>query len=272
MNLPCRAFAVLLLATGLLSTVTDRAPAADAKADRPDLTTLLEPRTFTDAEGDKLPYRLLKPRNYDPTRKYPLVLFLHGAGERGEDNKAQMIHGVSRFAEADSRQEFPCFVVVPQCPKGKRWVEVDWTLDSHRQPAEPSAPMQQTLGLLGALQKEFSIDARRLYVTGLSMGGFGVWDLISRQPTMFAAAVPVCGGGDEMTANLLVKTPIWAFHGDKDGVVKVSRSQNMIEAIRKAGGKPRYTEYEGVGHNAWVRAYQEPDLLKWLFAQNLPES
>lgn len=238
--------------------------AADAKE-------LFEARQFTDADGHKLNYRLMTPRDYDPKQKYPLVLFLHGAGERGDDNVAQLVHGMNDFAKDENRKKYPAFVLAPQCPAGKKWVEVDWGADSHQQPPLPSESLQLTLDLVTALQKEFSIDLRRLYVTGLSMGGYGTWDLIQRYPTMFAAAAPVCGGGDETKANLLVKVPIWAFHGDADKAVKPQRSRNMIEAIRKDGGKPIYTEYPGVGHNSWVNAYSDPKLMEWLFAQKLPD-
>src|SRR5207244_7702516 len=118
-----------------------------------------------------------------------------------------------------------------------------------------------------ALQKEFSIDPKRLYITGLSMGGYGTWDLISRHPELFAAAAPICGGGDEDQAEKIAKLPIWIFHGAKDQAVPVERSRNMVTALKKAGGEPKYTEYPDVGHDSWVRAYKDPELFAWLFAQ-----
>lgn len=229
--------------------------------------TLLEKRTFKNAAGKSLPYRLLKPDNYDPKQIYPLVLFLHGAGERGTDNEKQLVHGVAGFASAENRVKYPCFLMAPQCPSAARWVEVDWSADSHKQPEQPSEPMQLTLELLDALSKEFSIDSKRIYVTGLSMGGYGTWDIIGRRPDCFAAAAPVCGGGDETQAARIAKLPIWAFHGAKDGVVKPARSRNMIDALKKAGGDPKYTEYPTIGHNAWTPAYQDPEMFRWLFAQ-----
>ena len=226
-----------------------------------------EARTFKDAQGKTLPYRLLKPSAYDAQKKYPLVFFMHGAGERGTNNSAQLLHVVKMFAKPENREKYPCFVVAPQCPAGRKWVEVDWGAATHKQPEKPSTPMALTLELLESLQKEFSIDARRLYVTGLSMGGYGTWDLIARRPEMFAAAVPMCGGGDEAAAPRIAKLPIWNFHGADDQAVKVSRSRNMIEALKKAGGAPRYTEYLAGGHNCWEPAAREPDLLPWLFKQ-----
>ena len=226
-----------------------------------------ETRVFQGKASQTLPYRLLKPQNYDPQKSYPLVLFLHGAGERGEDNKAQLLHVVGVFASKENRERFPCFVVAPQCPEGKRWVEVDWAAKSHTQPEEPSVPMALTVELVKQLSKEFHIDPQRQYVIGLSMGGYGTWDILTRHPDMFAAGVPICGGADENTAPRIAKLPIWVFHGEVDSVVPTIRSKNMIAALERAGGKPRYTEYPKCDHNSWTPAIQEPDLLPWLFAQ-----
>lgn len=230
-----------------------------------------EARVFSPAKDKELKYRLMIPKGYSATgtEKYPLVLFLHGAGERGDDNTKQLVHGTGDFAKDENRQKYPCFVVAPQCPDGKRWVEVDWTLDAHKQPDE-SISLVLTRELLSALQKEFRVDSKRIYVTGLSMGGFGTWDLITRTPDVFAAAAPICAGADEALADRVTKLPIWAFHGDKDGVVKVARSRKMIAAIEKAGGKPKYTEYPGVDHNSWTRTYADPEFMVWLFAQRRP--
>jgi predicted peptidase len=233
---------------------------------------LYEARVFTPAKDRQLKYRLMLPKDYSftGTETYPLVLFLHGAGERGDDNSKQLVHGTKEFAKDENRAKYPCFVVVPQCPDGKKWVEVDWTLDSHKQPEEESVSLELTRGLLANLQKVFRIDPKRIYVTGLSMGGFGTWDMITRTPDEFAAAVPICAGADETLAGRVAKLPIWAFHGDKDGVVKVERSRRMIAAIEKAGGTPKYTEYPGVGHDSWTQTYANPEVLAWMFAQKRP--
>lgn len=230
---------------------------------------LYETRVFENAKGEKLNYRLMLPQGYDAkgTAKYPLVLFLHGAGERGADNQKTLIHATGDFAKPANREKYPAFVLVPQCPDGKRWVEVDWTLNAHQQLPEDSATIKLVLELIASLQKEYRIDQQRKYVTGLSMGGYGTWDLITRHPEMWAAAVPVCGGGDEAVAAKSVKVPVWAFHGDQDTVVKPHRSRKMIEAIKKAGGEARYTEYAGVAHNSWVPAYADPKMIEWMFAQ-----
>jgi predicted peptidase len=218
-------------------------------------------------DGGELLYRLLKPKDYDPQQKYPLVLFLHGAGERGSDNSAQLRHVTAIFTAKENREKFPCFVLAPQCPDGQKWSDVDWGASRASQPEKAAKPMALAVKLIGDLEKQYSIDPKRLYITGLSMGGYGTWDAIVRWPDMFAAAVPICGGGDETTADVIAKLPIWVFHGDKDGAVKVERSRNMVEALKKAGGSPKYTEYPGVGHNSWEPASKEPELLPWLFRQ-----
>jgi len=227
-----------------------------------------EPRVQKSADNKSLPYRLFKPKDYDANKKYPLVIFFHGAGERGDDNQRQVGNGVEIFARAENQAKNPCFIFAPQCPAGKQWVDVPWADDGEVQPAEPSEPMKLAIEAIDAIQKEFSIDADRLYVTGLSMGGFGTWDLITRFPDRFAAAVPICGGGDEKQAAKIAKLPIWAFHGAIDNVVKPIRSRNMIQALREAGGQPGHTEYPSVGHFSWGLAYNEPELMPWLFAQH----
>ena len=226
-----------------------------------------EARTFVAAAGQKLHYRLLTPQGYDPKKSYPLVLFLHGAGERGSDNKIQLVHGMNEFAADEIMEKYPAFVIAPQCPEGKQWVDVPWSADSHMMPKDPADPLRQSLELVVTLQKEFSIDKSRIYITGLSMGGYGVWDAIQRHPGLFAAAVPVCGGGDAAQAEKIKDVPVWAFHGAEDGAVKPKRSRDMIAALKKAGGTPKYTEYEKVGHNSWEKAYGDAKMYEWLFEQ-----
>ncbi len=222
---------------------------------------------YAGAGGHVLPYRLLKPKKIEPGQSYPLVLFLHGAGERGSDNAAQLIHGAGAFATPENRRKHPCFVVAPQCPLDRRWVEVDWSLPSHTMPKEPSVPLVLTWELVDKLAAELPVDKRRIYVTGLSMGGFGTWDAIARRPAYFAAALPICGGGDTAQAPKLKNLPLWAFHGDHDSTVLPRRTRDMIDAIRQAGGKPKMTIYPGVEHDSWSRAYADPAVLDWLFSQ-----
>lgn len=229
-----------------------------------------EKHVYRNAAGESLPYRLLIPKDYDPQRKYPLILFLHGAGERGDDNESQLKHAEVLGLAADPND--PCFLVAPQCPAGSKWVEVPWSFNQpHRTPEEPSRSMRLTLELLDQLERQYSIDPARRYATGLSMGGFGTFDLLVRRPHYFAAAVPICGGADDARAPQFAHVPIWIFHGSSDPAVPVLRSRSAFEALKAAGGDPRYTEYEGMGHNVWSRAYQEPELRAWLLRQRRNE-
>lgn len=223
---------------------------------------------FSGAKGFTTPYRLLMPPSVREGATYPLVIFLHGAGERGQDNQQQLKNGVDGLFSRDAvRERFPAFVVVPQCPQDCRWVEVDWHAASHRIPAQPSAPMANVMQLIGELRTRYPIDPDRIYVMGMSMGGFGVWDLLAREPRTFAAAVAICGGADEATAPRIAHVPVWVFHGSADPVVQPIRSIHMVDALRKAGGHPVFTLYDGLGHAAWVPALSDPGLLEWLFAQ-----
>jgi predicted peptidase len=217
--------------------------------------------------SDTLLYRFLQPENRDNSKKYPLVIFLHGAGERGNDNEAQLFHGSGLFTE--NSKEYPCFALFPQCPKDKKWVEVDWSADSHQMPSESSDLLKSLMELTEQLKNTYAIDNDRIYIMGLSMGGFGTWELISRFPDKFAAAVPICGGGDENMASGMVDVPIWAFHGDRDRIVKTIRTRNMINAIKSSGGNAKYTEYKDTGHLCWSKAFAETELLSWLFSHSL---
>lgn len=229
----------------------------------------LERREYKDATGARLLYRLYKPKGLAPQEKVPLVFFLHGAGERGDDNEAQLKHGVKYFLEQQAK--YPCYVVAPQVPNNLQWVATPWGNPKHTIPEKPTEPMRLAIELLAAIQKEFpDVDPKRIYVTGLSMGGFGTWDLLMRQPKKFAAAVPICGGADDAKAALIAKIPVWDFHGGADDVVKTVRSRNIIAALKAAGGTPKYTEYPGVGHLCWDQAYGEAQLFPWLFQQKLP--
>ena len=150
-----------------------------------------EARIFSSVDGTKLPYRLLKPANIEAGKKYPLVIFLHGSGERGDDNAAQLKHGAPACAKSDAREKFPCFVFAPQCPKDKKWVEMEWGGPSGTAPEDPGPMEKLVLSAMDALAQEFTIDPDRVYITGLSMGGYGTWDLITRHPGKVAAALPV---------------------------------------------------------------------------------
>ncbi len=224
---------------------------------------VLVAKVYQNQKGKKLPYRLFIPDNYDRQRKYPLVLYLHGGGGLGTDNLKQISGGnsflIGLFTKAESQAKFPCFVVAPQS-HDEGWVEGN----DHQTPGKQ---LKLVFELLERLQTDYSIDGERLYITGQSLGGFGTFAIINERPDLFAAAVPLCGGGDESKANRIAHVPLWAFHGEKDEAVSVERSRRMIAALRRADGKPKYTEYSGEGHTIWTKVVTEPELLPWMFAQ-----
>lgn len=216
--------------------------------------------------GQVLPYRLMKPLKVDEDKKYPLVLFLHGAGERGNDNENTLLHVTPMINNKTNREKYPAYVLVPQCPKEIKWVDTDWTKKEHTQQEKATAPMQAVVALLDQLEDNYNIDPTRIYVMGLSMGGFGTWDLVTRYPNRFAAAIPICGGGDASKATLVKDFPLWVFHGERDNVVPVECARTMVSAIKSEGGKAvQYTEYKGVKHGSWIPTFKEPELLEWLF-------
>ncbi len=225
-------------------------------------------------DGHVLPYRFYVPPHLEPGKKYPLVFFLHGAGERGNDNRLQLM----RFNPVAFWGKYPCFVLAPQCPNrqpGKPdgencWVPpVFWGAQEHTMKPNPTWPLQMAMELLDKTIGANPIDRNRIYITGLSMGGFGTWEVLQREPAdLFAAAMPVCGGADLSFAPKFAKLPLWVFHGGIDSVVLTKRSRDMVAAILKAGGHPGYTEYPGVGHGAWTPTYTNPQVWDWLFAQH----
>ncbi len=229
-----------------------------------------EALTYKDGQGHTLDYRLRKPAEMKPGTKYPLVLFLHGAGERGDDNAKQLKFLPNWLAEEPYASKYPCFVIAPQCPNEKIWASFHWKTpqEEARMAKAPVAEMAMVMAVLQEQMKNPAVDLSRVYLTGLSMGGYGTWELAARKPDWFAAAAPICGGGDVSQGKRYVKLPLWAWHGDKDDAVPVERSRIMIEAIKKAGGDPKYTELPGVGHNAWTDAYRREDgVVPWLFEQ-----
>lgn len=213
-------------------------------------------------------YRLLRPLETSPADRHPLVVYLHGAGERGDDNIRQLKYLPTWMIEKEIRQRHPCFLLVPQCRQDERWVDVSWA-DSQSTPAahEPTTDLAAAILAMEQVLEREPVDPDRVLLTGLSMGGYGAWDLATRMPERFAALLPICGGGDERLAAKLVDLPIWAFHGDADKAVPVERSRAMIKAISAGGGNPRYSELPGVGHDAWTTAYRDPQVLDWFFAQ-----
>ncbi len=241
--------------------------AASGMAHSADMAERFQARVYTSKNHGALPYRLLLPTSYNRNTKYPLILFLHGVDERGTDNKKQLYCGLDIFADYKRLDKYPCFIVAPQCPPDTLWADVDWRSERHTMKKNPTRALAMSRELIHELEKEFSIDNRRFYVVGYSMGGFGAWEAIQRWPDLFAAAVPVCGGGDEAEAHRIVNIPLWAFHGALDTIVHVRRSRNMINAVVMAGGMPRYTEYAIINHLCWWLTFSDEKMFEWLFRQ-----
>ena len=220
-------------------------------------------------KGDTLNYRQLFP-DADTLRKYPLIIFLHGSGERGNDNEAQLKWGVMNFAEDQNMILHPAFVIAPQCPANMGWANISNNRNSLeiRLLPSPTKPMELVIALIHQLINKFPIDSNRIYITGLSMGGFGTFDAIERYPHLFAAAVPVCGGGDVSKAASIAHIPIWIFHGAEDPAVNPQLSIDMAAALTKAGAHPGLTVYPEVGHFSWLGAYSDKHMIEWLFKQH----
>jgi predicted peptidase len=226
-------------------------------------------RIYTNAARKTLPYRLLLPRNYDPKQAYPVIVFLHGSAARGNDNAEPLNWGPLLFLEPSLREQHRFFLVVPQCSKSGSWLESSWA--GLMAPTEGEA-LQLTRELItDALPREFSIDSKRRYLTGVSMGGHAVWVELVRRPGFFAAAVPVCSGGNaSMVTDTAAKCPVWAFHSDDDPLMPVQQARDLVKAWREHGGTAKYTEYTGLKHSSWKRAYIEPEMFDWLMRQRLP--
>lgn len=208
------------------------------------------------AKGDTLRYRLLTPPGMSGQEKYPLVLCLSGSRGRGTDNHRQIggCWPAQVLAGEEAQQKYPCFVLVPQCPPRKNW-RIAGGVGKH------------VMEVLEQIQNSHPVDAERVYVTGQSMGGFGSWEFLTAYPQKFAAAIPICGGGKPFRAAEFAHVPIWVFHGAKDTSVPVSRSREMISALKRAGASPNYTEFPDAGHTCWPLVFDSPDVLDWLFAQ-----
>ena len=234
---------------------------------------LYEAETFN-YNNTKLPYRILYPPAFEEGKKYPLLLFLHGAGERGADNKKQLMHGSDLFTQKPNRQRFPSIVVFPQCAEGDYWASVERTFnqDGSRQfefdaKRPPTAAMSSVLALMDSLISLDIVDRDRVYVGGLSMGGMGTFEIAYRRPEWFASAFAICGGGDlAMAETYADKVPFWIFHGEEDAVVPPHFSKDMAEQIRKDGGEVKLTLYEHMNHNSWDSAFIEPGLLSWVYS------
>ena len=226
----------------------------------------------------RVPYRILYPLDFDTAKKYPLLIFLHGAFEKGDDNEIQLNIGGRYFLADSNRKRFPAIVVFPQCPIDDSWAYFETELDSSTGLAKkwnfpfskkPTGIASLVKQLLDSLITLSFVDKTKLYIGGLSQGGMGVYDLIARYPNMFAAAFPICGAGKISTASKFAQqTALWIFHGKDDDIVPVSFSQQFYKKLKKLGADVRYTEYPGVKHNSWVNAFHEPGLLPWIFSKS----
>ena len=225
-------------------------------------------KEWNQGEPPPLPYRWHTPETIEPGRKYPLVLFLHGAGERGSDNTAQLKHGVTPILDWSRDHNQPCFLLAPQCPPEAWWCDIDHQTWLPVKTGNPNAVMRKVIALLADTAAQFPVDPARLYVTGLSMGGYGTWFLLESMPERLAAAIPICGGGNPAAAAHFKEVPVWVFHGGADDVVPPSASRAMVEAVQHAGGKPKFTDYPGVKHDSWSATYRDDAVLRWLFDQH----
>jgi len=231
--------AILFLVPGT-SKATDSANAGQQKPAELDRTIKVT-----------MKYLVYLPKDYDQKDSWPVLLFLHGSGERGDNLDLVKKHGPPKLI--DGGKQFPCIVVSPQCPKEQSW-----------------EPFKLT-ALLDEIGEKYKVDQDRIYVTGISMGGFGTWALASHSPNRFAAIVPICGGGDPARAKRIAHIPAWVFHGGKDPAVPVENSKKMVEALKKNGGDPKLTIYPEAGHDSWTEAYNTPALYEWLLQQKRTE-
>ena len=190
-------------------------------------------------------------------------LFLHGVGERGNDNEKQLIHGSKVFLKRENREKYKSWVLFPQCPTN------DWWGNENRYPELKGTTIKLVIELMEQMISENNVDSNRVYVSGLSMGGMGTFEILSQRPDMFAAATPICGSGDlNKVKNYAKKLPIWIFHGSLDKVVLPQESLSIAKKIIEEGGNPRLTLYENVGHDSWNDAFEEKDFLSWIHSKS----
>jgi predicted peptidase len=217
--------------------------------------------------SDTLLYRMLLPENFDASKKYPVVVFLHGAGERGNDNEAQLTHGSKLFLNEQVRKDFPAVVIFPQCPTNDFWANI---LSGNRfefqKGGKPFKSMKALLGLVDDLRSRSYADKDRFYAGGLSMGGMGTLELLRRKPKVFAAAIAICGGDNIANAKKYKRVPLWFFHGAKDTVVPPAASEVVVAELQRLKADVKLTIYPEATHNSWDKAFAEPELLPWLFS------
>ena len=265
-----RILKILIVITGIFSFVVTKSV---SQTNVTKIAELFNARTHVSMQNDTMQYRLLKPLDYDSTKQYPLVVCLSGGAGRGTDNIKQIAGSKSAqvLSTLENRNKFPAFIFVPQCPPNSDWGRTLGKIERESliKRGKDNQPSVKSLvfEIIYALEEEFNIDTTRLYITGQSMGGSGAWHFILTHPQMFAAAIIVCGGANPDLAKNITDMPIWVFHGENDNRIPVDFSRNMIAAIKKAGGNPKYNEFPNIGHGSWHPAYDTPELLDWLFVQ-----
>jgi len=232
-------------------------------------------KEFVAAKGDTLKYQVLLPEGYDQGKKYPLVIFLHGSGERAMDNNLQLKHGSAMFTNPVNLEKYPSIVLFPQCPTNGNWIktfpsrndrgEMDWNKSTND---SISQPLQAVKELIQSYIANEKVDTKRVYIVGLSMGGMGTFDLVARNPELFAAAIPICGGVyPPRLSNAAKSVAFRIYHGDADQVVACKGSRDAYTALKKFGAKVEYVEFPGIEHNSWTPAFNQPDFMEWLYKQ-----
>lgn len=233
--------------------------------------TAYEKKVFVAPSGDSLQYRLLRPEVEKTGKKYPLVLFLHGAGERGSDNEKQLMHGGQMFLNPVNREKHPAFVVMPQCPEDGYWAYA--SRPASFVPAEMPVGLEVTSifrfvkALLDTYIAMPQVDKNRVYIIGLSMGGMGTYDMVIRYPEVFAAAIPICGTVNPQRLIAAKDVSFRIFHGDVDAIVPVEGSREAYKALKACGATVDYIEFPGCNHGSWTPAFNLPDFMDWLFSQ-----
>lgn len=230
-----------------------------------------EARVYESVAGDSLPYRVHLPAalKADPgtSQKFPLLVFMHGAGERGTNNTSQLLHSVPDILDFCDTHGHTPILLAPQCPLEVMWFNIPGLISRGITPEITTRPWEIAMELIEKTIQTLPVDPSRVYITGISMGGFATWSALVEYPDWFAAAVPVCGGQKPEHAARIGKVPVWTFHGTLDETVGVNWTRNMAAALEKTGGNVRYTEYPGVGHDSWTQTFRNPEVLTWLFAQ-----
>ena len=225
------------------------------------------------SEGDTLKYRILYPENFDKSKSYPVMLFLHGRGESGNDNNKQLTHGGKLFLTKEFRQQNPAIVIFPQCAESSYWSNVNIEEVSGKRfftfqkGGKPTKAMDLLLQFTTTFFKQTFVDKSKIYVGGLSMGGMGTFEILRRKPTTFAAAFAICGGDNPANAKRYKNIPLWMFHGGLDDVVNPQLAYSVFQQLRKLGHEPKFTIYPKANHNSWDSTFAEPELFTWLFSK-----